>query len=98
MLESGADLLGADLADCIVENSIVKDTLMGEKISFSEILSETVIDYQVTEEDLATVNRKEKRTTRLLAGRFQLWMFLKKLTDQQDMQLMLMCQIWYMRK
>ena len=60
IVESGADLLGADIADCIAENSVVKDTLMGEKISFSEILSETVIDYQVTEEDLASVNRKQK--------------------------------------
>ena len=66
IVESGADLLGADLADCIAENSIVKDTLMGEKISFSEILSETVIDYQVTEEDLATVNRKEKKDYKII--------------------------------
>ena len=34
ILESGADLLGADISDCIVENSMVKDTLMGEQISF----------------------------------------------------------------
>ena len=66
IVESGAELLGADLADCIAENSIVKDTLMGEKISFSEILSETVIDYQVTEEDLATVNRKEKKDYKII--------------------------------
>ena len=66
IVESGADLLGADLADCIAENSFVKDTLMGEKISFSEILSETVIDYQVTEEDLATVNRKEKKDYKII--------------------------------
>ena len=66
IVESGADLLGSDLADCIAENSFVKDTLMGEKISFSEILSETVIDYQVTEEDLATVNRKEKKDYKII--------------------------------
>ena len=66
IIESGADLLGADLDDCIAENSIVKDTLMGEKISFSEILSETVIDYQVTEEDLASVKRKEKRNYKII--------------------------------
>ena len=66
IVESGADLLGADIADCMAENSIVKDTLMGEKISFSEILSETVIDYQVTEEDLATVNRKEKKDYKII--------------------------------
>ena len=61
IVESGADILGADISDCIAENSVVKDTLMGEKISFSEILSETVIDYQVTEEDLASVNLKKKQ-------------------------------------
>ena len=66
IVESGADLLGADIADCIAENSIIKDTLMGEKISFSEILSETVIDYQVTEEDLATVQRKEKKDYKII--------------------------------
>ena len=66
IVESGADLLGADIADCIAENSIVKDTLMGEKISFSEILSETVIDYQVTGEDLETVKRKEKKDYKII--------------------------------
>lgn len=66
IVESGADLLGADIADCIAENSIIKDTLMGEKISFSEILSETVIDYQVTEEDLATIQRKEKKDYKII--------------------------------
>ena len=66
IVESGADLLGADIADCIAENSFIKDTLMGEKISFSEILSETVIDYQVTEEDLATIQRKEKKDYKII--------------------------------
>ena len=66
IIESGAELLGADLADCIAENSVVKDTLMGEKISFSEILSETVIDYQVTEEDLASIKRKEKKDYKII--------------------------------
>ena len=33
IVESGADLLGADL-DCVAENSVVKDTLMGEKFLF----------------------------------------------------------------
>ena len=66
IVESGADLLGADLDDCVAENSVVKDTLMGEKISFSEILSETVIDYQVTEEDLAHVKRKGKKDYKII--------------------------------
>ena len=34
---------------------------MGEKISFSEILSETVIDYEVSEEDLKEVTLKAKK-------------------------------------
>ena len=39
---------------------------MGEKISFSEILSETVIDYQVAEEDLASIKRKEKKDYKII--------------------------------
>jgi isoquinoline 1-oxidoreductase beta subunit len=66
ILESGADLLGAELADCIVEDSMVKDTLMGEKISFSEILSETIIDYQVDEKDLAGVKLKKKEDYKII--------------------------------
>ena len=61
ILETGADLLGADVGDCIVEKSTVKDTIMGEKISLSEILSETVIDYEVSEEDLKEVTLKAKK-------------------------------------
>ncbi len=71
IVESGADLLGADIADCMAENSIVKDTLMGEKISFSEILSETVIDYQVTEEDLENVKRKDKKDYKIIGRSVQ---------------------------
>ena len=60
IIEAGAELLGADLADCIAEKSVVKDTLMGEKISYSEILSETVIDYQVNDDDLSNVRMKDR--------------------------------------
>ncbi len=60
ILEAGADLLGAEVSDCIAENSYIKDTLMGEKITFSEILTETVIDYQVDEQDLENIKLKSK--------------------------------------
>ena len=66
ILESGADLLGADISDCIVENSMVKDTLMGEQISFSEILSETIIDYKVDEKDLIDVKLKKKEDYKVI--------------------------------
>ena len=66
ILEQGADLLGAEIADCIVENSMVKDTLMGESITFSEILSETVIDYEVSEEDLKNVKLKKRSEYKIL--------------------------------
>ena len=58
--------MGADLADCVVEDSMVKDTLMGEKISFSEILSETIIDYEVDEKDLAGIQLKKKEDYKVI--------------------------------
>ncbi len=66
ILEAGADLLGAEVTDCVVENSSVKDTLMGEHISFSEILSETVIDYQVDEKDLMNIKLKDKSEYKII--------------------------------
>ncbi len=66
ILEAGADLLGAEISDCIAENSSIKDTLMGEKISFSEILSETVIDYQVDEKDLMNIKLKKKSDYKII--------------------------------
>ena len=66
ILESGADLLGADITDCVAEESVITDTLMGESISYSEILSETVIDYQVTEDDLKNIQLKNREEYKII--------------------------------
>ena len=52
LLEAGADLMGSDFADCRVEKSRVIDEIFEQEITFSEILSETTIDYEILEEDL----------------------------------------------
>ena len=66
LIEAGADLLGAEPADCIARNGYVIDEVYGDKISYSDILSETVIDYEVYEEDLGTVTLKERKDYKII--------------------------------
>jgi CO/xanthine dehydrogenase Mo-binding subunit len=66
LVEAGADLLGADPADCIAKNGKVVDEVYGESISYSDILSETTIDYEVYEEDLGAVKLKAREDYRII--------------------------------
>ena len=66
LVEAGADLLGADPADCIARNGQVVDEVFGENISYSDILSETTIDYEVYEEDLGAVKLKAREDYRII--------------------------------
>ena len=66
LIEAGADLLGADPADCIARNSLVIDEVFGDEISYSDILSETTIDYEVYEEDLGEVTLKARENYRII--------------------------------
>ena len=53
LIEAGADLMGSEYEDCLAEQGHVKDTLYETEISYSEILSELVLDYAITADDLA---------------------------------------------
>ena len=66
LLEAGADLLGADPADCVARNGNVIDEVYGDTISYSDILSETTIDYEVYEEDLGAVTLKAREDYRII--------------------------------
>ena len=66
LVEAGADLLGADPADCVARNGNVIDEVYGDTISYSDILSETTIDYEVYEEDLGAVNLKAREDYRII--------------------------------
>ena len=52
LLEAGADLMGSEFEDCRVANSKVIDDIFDQEITFSDILSETTIDYEILEDDL----------------------------------------------
>ena len=66
LVEAGADLLGADPADCVARNGNVIDEVYGDTISYSDILSETTIDYEVYEEDLGAVTLKAREDYRII--------------------------------
>jgi len=52
LLEAGADLMGSEFEDCRVADSKVIDDIFDQEITFSDILSETTIDYEILEDDL----------------------------------------------
>jgi isoquinoline 1-oxidoreductase len=60
IVETGAKLLDTEKEDCVARRSSVFDTVSGEKMTYSEILSSTAIEYKVSEEDLAEVKLKPK--------------------------------------
>lgn len=66
LLEAGAELLGSEVADCVVRKSRVMDVVMGADVSFSDILSQTAIEYVVSEEDLAEVKLKSRRDYKIV--------------------------------
>lgn len=66
IVETGAKILDADKGDCVARRSWVIDTVSGEKISYSEILSSTAIEYKILEEDLAEVKLKPKEKYKII--------------------------------
>ena len=60
IVETGAKLLDTEKEDCVARRSSVVDTVSGEKMTYSEILSSTAIEYKISEEDLAEVKLKPK--------------------------------------
>ena len=60
IVETGAELLDTEKEDCVARRSSVVDTVSGEKMTYSEILSSTAIEHKISEEDLAEVKLKPK--------------------------------------
>ena len=60
IVETGAELLDTEKEDCVARRSAVVDTVSGEKMTYSEILSSTAIEHKISEEDLAEVKLKPK--------------------------------------
>ena len=66
LLEAGADLMGSDPVDCQVVNGKVIDEMFEKEISYSDILSETVIDYEILAEDLANAPLIERAAFKII--------------------------------
>ena len=58
LIDSGADILGSEPADCFAENSFVIDPIFDQRISYGQILAQTVIDHKIQPEELAEVKLK----------------------------------------
>ncbi len=66
LIEAGADLMGSEFEDCIADLGHVRDTLYETEISYSEILSETVLEYTITEEDLSEAEEIERSAFKII--------------------------------
>jgi len=60
LVEAGADILGSDPATCYAKNGFVIDDGYGEKISYGQILSQTVIEHEIQPEEMEQVKLKTK--------------------------------------
>ena len=58
LIDSGADILGSEPSDCYAENSYVVDPIFDQRISYGQILAQTVIDHKIQPEELAEVQLK----------------------------------------
>tara|TARA_A100001015_G_scaffold47804_1_gene52847 strand:+ start:559 stop:2979 length:2421 start_codon:yes stop_codon:yes gene_type:complete len=59
LLETGAEILEANLEDCIAKNSKIIDTWSGNSISYSDILSQTTIERKFDKEELMALELKK---------------------------------------
>jgi len=66
LLEAGADLMGSEVEDCKVADSRVIDTIFDQEISFSEILSETTINYEILQEDLENADLIQRQNFKVV--------------------------------
>ena len=66
IVETGAELMGSDFEDCLADSGYVKDTLYETEISFSEILSETTIEYSITDEDLLEAKEIDRSAFKII--------------------------------
>lgn len=66
LLETGAELLNANLEDCIAKNSKIVDTWTGNAISYSDILSQTTIERKFDKEELQSLKLKKYENYNLI--------------------------------
>ena len=59
LLETGAEILEANLEDCVAKKSKVIDTWTGNSISYSDILSQTTIERKFDKEELSSLKLKK---------------------------------------
>jgi len=66
LIEAGADILGSDPSSCYAKEGHVIDDGYGERISYGQILSQTVIEHQIQPEELAEVALKNKEDYQII--------------------------------
>ena len=66
LLETGAELLNANLEDCIAKKSKVIDQWSGNSITYSEILSQTTIERKFDKEELKSIKLKNFKDYKLI--------------------------------
>ena len=66
LVEAGADLMGSEYEDCLAEAGYIKDKLYETKISYSEILSETALEYTITDEDLTEAKQIDRSEFKII--------------------------------
>ena len=59
LLETGAEILEANIEDCVAKKSKVVDTWTGNSISYSDILSQTTIERKFDKEELNSLKLKK---------------------------------------
>ncbi len=66
LIEAGADILGSDPTSCYAKEGWVIDDGYGERISYGQILSQTVIEHEIQPEELAEVELKSKEDYQII--------------------------------
>ncbi len=66
LIEAGADILGSDPASCYAKEGYIIDDGYGERISYGQILSQTVIEHEIQPEEMAEVTLKDKQNYKII--------------------------------
>ena len=67
LIEAGADILGSDPASCYAGRLHNYDGY-GERISYGQILSQTVIEHEIQPEEMVEVTLKDKQNYKILGS------------------------------
>jgi isoquinoline 1-oxidoreductase beta subunit len=66
LVEAGAEILGSAPTDCITQSGYVIDPIYEERISYSEILSQTTISHTIQPEELAEATLKKREDYKII--------------------------------